>query len=247
MFIGIDIGGYKINSALVKNNKIIKKCRVLIKSKSNKKIIITQIFDCIENLTLGINKKRIKGIGVGVPGPIDFRKQKVLNPPNMTGLKNIFLGKIIQEKFKIKTKIDNDVNCFTLAEAVMGVGENKKIVIGLTLGTGVGGGIVVDKKIFHGASGSAGEFGQMVIHDKRLEFYKKNNRYLGIGLANIVNILNPDIIVIGGGIVSDKKFKLGQIKKTMKKYIWSSSAKNTKVVKAKFGEDTGAIGATLLF
>jgi len=201
MFIGIDIGGYKINSALVKNNKIIKKCRVLIKSKSNKKIIITQIFDCIENLTLGINKKRIKGIGVGVPGPIDFRKQKVLNPPNMTGLKNIFLGKIIQEKFKIKTKIDNDVNCFTLAEAVMGVGENKKIVIGLTLGTGVGGGIVVDKKIFHGASGSAGEFGQMVIHDKRLEFYKKNNRYLGIGLANIVNILNPDIIVIGGGIV----------------------------------------------
>jgi glucokinase len=172
MYLGLDIGGYKINGLLMRGNKIVRKKLTPIKSKSDKKTIIAQIFDCIEYLIKGINLKEIKGIGIGVPGPIDFKKQKILNPPNVTALKNLFLAKIIQEKFpaqgwsasggKIKTKIENDANCLGLAEALLGAGRNKKIVAGLTLGTGVGGFVVVDKKIFYGKSPRATEFGHKI-------------------------------------------------------------------------------------
>jgi len=303
MYIGLDVGGYKINGVLMQGNKIVKKRWALNKSTSNRKIIIAQIFDCIEELISGIDsprfgeagKKEIKGIGIGVPGPIDFRKQKILNPPNVTGLKNLFLAKIVREKFKIKTKIENDANCFGLAEALLGAGKSKKIVAGLTLGTGVGGFLVVNKKIFRGKLLRATEFGHIAIisggrkcscgrsgcleayisargimktaqeiglkkvsspeeitqmarrgDKKAVEVYQKTGEYLGIGLANIVNILNPDIIVIGGGIANAGKFIFEPARKIMKENILSPLAKNTRLVKAKFGENAGAIGAALL-
>ena len=172
MHIGLDIGGYKINGVLTRGNKIIRKRFAPIKSISDKKAIIAQIFDCIEYLIKGINSKEIKGIGIGVPGPVDFKKQKILNPPNVPALRNLFLGKVVEKKFpargwsasggKIKTKIENDANCLGLAEALLGAGKNKKIVAGLTLGTGVGGFVVVDKKIFRGKSPRATEFGHKI-------------------------------------------------------------------------------------
>jgi glucokinase len=248
MYIGIDIGGHKINSVLMRNNKIIQKRKVPTKSISNKEIMIAQIFDCIENLIAGIDRKKIKGIGIGVPAPV-----------NVTALKNVSLAEIVRREFKIKTKVDNDANCFGLAEAILGAGRSAEILAGLTLGTGIGGAIIVKGEIFHGVSNSAAEFGHMIIKkDGRrcdcgnrgcLEAYlsvKRREEYLGIGLANIVNIFNPDIIVIGGGIVDAGKFLFEPARKIMRKNILSPLAKNTKVVKAKLGEDAGAIGATLL-
>ncbi len=249
MYIGLDIGGYKINGVLMRGNKIVRKRLTLMKSKSDKKIIIAQIFDCIEYLIKEVNKKEIKGIGIGVPGPIDFKKQKILNPPNVTGLKNVFLAKIVREKFKIKTKIENDANCFGLAEAVFGAGKSKKIVAGLTLGTGVGGFVIINKKIFRGKSPRATEFGHKIkiIKNGRkcncgnrgcLEAYisakipvREKEKYLKIGVINLVKILDPDIVVIGGGLANIIALPL---------------IKNTKVVRAKLGENAGAIGAALL-
>jgi len=298
MHIGLDIGGYKINSVLMAGKRIIKKRKVLTKSMSNRKIMIAQIFDCIDFLIANAGGKKVRGIGIGVPGPVDFRNQKIFN---ITAFENIALTKIIQERFKIKAKVDNDVNCFGLAEAVLGAGKRAKVLIGLTLGTGLGGVVVINGKVFRGISGSAGEFGPMIIDKngrkpgrkpkgRRLEnrgglenyvsargivrtakeigckgantkeigqMAKKGNKkaikvfqitgeYLGIGLANIVNMLNPDIIVIGGGVANNAKFIFGSARKTMKKNVISPLAKNAKVVKAKFGEDAGAIGAALL-
>ena len=234
MYIGLDIGGSKINSVLVKNRKVVKSRKVKTKSKSNKKVLVTQIFDCIEYL-MG---DKIKGIGIGAP-----------EPTNVTALKNIDLAKMVHDKFGIKTKIDNDANCFGLAEAVLGAGKGFKILAGLTLGTGVGGAIIINKKIFHGVNGKAAEFGHMIIKKdgrkcncgKRgcLEAYisanistKEKEEYLEIGVVNIIKILDPDIIVIGGGLANIIALPL---------------TKNTKIVKAKFNEDAGAIGAALLF
>lgn len=296
MYLGLDIGGTKINSVLMSGNRIIKKRRVALKSKSNKEIMLAQIFDCIESLiNSDVRRPKIKGIGIGYPGPMDFRKQKILSPPNVTALKNLFLAKLVQRHFRIKTIIDNDANCFGLAEAVMGAGKGAKILAGLTLGTGLGGAIVIDKKIFHGASGGVAEFGHIKIDrggrkctcgakgcleayvsirgimktakgigfwgrapreiwelakkgdEKAIKVYQITGEYLGIGLANIVNILNPDIIVIGGGIANAGKFIFDPAKKAMKKNVVSSLAKNTKIVKARLGQDAGAIGASLLF
>ena len=292
MTIGIDIGGTNIKGVLMNGNKVVVRKKISTKSKSNKKIILTQLFECINYL---IKKAgRIRGIGVGVAGPIDFKNKKILNPPNVTAFKNLHLGEMIKDKFGIETVIDNDVNYLTLAEVILGVAKEKDFVIGLGLGTGVGGGIVLNEKIFHGANGSAGEIGHMVIFDNGrqchcgskgcLEAYinekgikktakeifgkeidtitlhqmvKKGNKkaikvwqitakHLGTGLANIVDILNPDIIVIGGGIANVGEFLLKPARKEMKKNILSPLAKNTPVVKVKLGEYAGAIGAGLL-
>lgn len=237
MYIGIDIGGSKINSVLFDGKKVIKKRKVLTKSKSNKKIIIAQIFDCIEYF-INSDVRRPKGIGIGAP-----------KPTNVTALKNISLAKVVQRKFKIKTKVDNDANCFGIAEGTLGAAKGKQNFVGLTLGTGVGGCVVINGKLYYGARGNAGEIGHMIIKkDGRkcncgnrgcLEAYisanisaKEKEEYLEIGVANIINILDPDIIVIGGGLANIIALPL---------------TKNTKVVSPKLGEDAGAIGAALLF
>ncbi len=292
MTIGIDIGGTNIKGVLMNGNKVVVRKKISTKSKSNKKIILTQLFECINYLIKRAG--RIRGIGVGVAGPIDFKNKKILNPPNVTAFKNLHLGEMIKDKFGIETVIDNDVNYLTLAEVILGVAKEKDFVIGLGLGTGVGGGIVLNEKIFHGANGSAGEIGHMVIFDNGrqchcgskgcLEAYvnekgirettkeifgkeidsitlfemaKKGNKkaikvwqitgqYLGIGLANLINIMNPDVIVIGGGIANVGRLLLRPAGKEMKKNILSPLAKNTPVIKAKLGEYAGAIGAGLL-
>ena len=161
MYIGIDIGGTNIKGVLFNGKKAAKKIRVPTQSKTSPKIIIGQIFKCIEKLIK--QDKNVKGIGIGVAGPIDFKNQKVLNPPNVTALENMELGKLVEKKFGIKTIIDNDVHGLTLAEAILGAGKNKNLVVGLGLGTGVGGGIVMDKKIIYGKTGAAGELGHITI------------------------------------------------------------------------------------
>ena len=298
MTIGIDIGGTNIKGVLLKNSKVVDKIKIKTKSKSNKKILIAQIFECISYLLR--KRMRVKKIGIGVAGPVDFENQKVLNPPNVTGLKGLYLGKLVKERFTPHLKkgaganIDNDVHFLVLAEALLGAGKGKKMVIGLGLGTGVGGGIVLNGKIMHGKTGTAGEMGHMTIKKNGwlcgcgsrgcLEAYinekgikrtakqifgkeidsitlykmaKKKNKNaikawaivgqnLGIGLANLVDTLNPDIVIIGGGISGAGELLLSPARKEMRKNILSPLAKNTKIVRAKLGEFAGAIGAGLL-
>jgi len=273
--------------------KTIAKIKVATKSRTDKKVLINQIFDCINSLK-GKGLK-IEKIGIGIAGPIDFEKQAVLNPPNLIALKGLRLGRMVQDKFRIKTIIEHDVNCFVLAEAIQGAGENYKSIFGITLGTGVGGGMVIDKKIYRGAHGSSGEVGHITIEkngrqckcgnkgclepyicdagikqtaqqifkkqidslrifddlakkgDKRaIKLYETVGKYLGIGLANIVDTINPGVIVVGGGIMRAGKFILEPAKKEMKKNILSQGAKKTKILKSKLGKFAGAIGATLL-
>jgi len=304
MIIGIDIGGTNIKGVLLASTrrggiKVIAKNKIFTKSKTNKKIIIGRIFECIEALTDRAGG-RVDKIGIGVAGPLDSKREKVF-PPNVTGLKNTYLARIVQQKFKTKAVLENDVNCLVLAEAVLGAAKNKKMVVGLGLGTGVGGGIVFDKRIFHGVDGSAGEIGHMIIacpdfirgdngrlcscgskgclevytnekgirksakevfgkeidsitlhkmakegNERAIKVWQITGRYLGIGLANLVNILNPDILIIGGGIAGAGKFLLEPAIKEMKRNILSPLAKDTKVTGAKLGEYAGAIGAGLL-
>lgn len=296
MYIGIDIGGTKINSVLMLGNKIIRQIKMPIKSKSKKQIIIAQLFNCINQIILGIDSKKIKGIGIGVPGPVYFKKQKILHAPNVIALKNLDLAKIVKKKFKIRTIIDNDANCFGRAELVIGTKRGKKNIIGLTLGAGIGGFLALQGQLYRGEKGIGGEIGHMIIvKDGRLrssscrgcleayvsvkgimktakeiglinvktpkeitQLAKKGNKqaikvyditgqYLGIGLANLVNVFNPDIIIIGGGIANAGKFLFDPTRRTMRKNILSPLAKNTKIVKTKIGKNAGAIGAAFLF
>jgi glucokinase len=152
MIIGLDIGGHSIKAGLVSNNKIIKKIKISIGK--NKKQSLKNIFEIIKKL----DNNKVKSIGIGIPGPADYEKGvigKTLNLP----LNNINLKSIISKKFKKKVVMSNDANCFVLGESIR---LKKKNVVGLTLGTGVGGGIVIDGKLYHG-KGNAAELGHSTI------------------------------------------------------------------------------------
>lgn len=159
--IGIDIGATNTKFVLISKSKIIKKEK--ISTPKNKEKLIKILEQNIENLISGIPLSRIRGIGIGVPGPLNKKRDFILNPPNLKCLSNCPLSKIIKKDLKIKTIMENDVSCFTLAEAKMGAGKGAEIVAGITLGTGVGGGLAIKNKIYQGAFGSASEFGHMTI------------------------------------------------------------------------------------
>lgn len=268
MVLGIDIGGSKINFVLLaspagglKNQKILKREKVATPQKRA---------EIIGLLTGEIKKFKVQKAGIGVPGPLNKKGDLILNPPNLKALWNCPLAKIIEKETGIKTKMDNDANCFALAETLLGAGKGAEIVFGITLGTGVGGGLVIDGKIYRGAFGSAGEAGHMTIKfdgprctcgssgcleeyaserffRKRGLRYNEYGRYLGIGLSNVINLFDPQVIVIGGGISSSYQDFIQIARKEMAiRVISPLSKKYVKIKKAALGEWAGAAGAALL-
>ena len=156
--IGIDLGGTNIKTGLVSPvGKILKKFEIPTEAGKGTKKVINNIISAINEVKSG----KIAGIGIGSPGPMDYKKGIIVNPVNLP-FKNIPLKNIIQNKFRIKTYLDNDANCFALAEAIFGHGRKYENVVGITLGTGIGGGFVINKKIYHGRSNAA-ELGHMTI------------------------------------------------------------------------------------
>jgi len=157
--IGVDLGGTNIKTALINlNGKIIKKYETPTGTKKGTKTVINNIISTIKNVKSG----KILGIGIGSPGPLDYKKGIITTPVNLP-FRNAPLRKIIQNKFKLKTFLDNDANCFTLAEAVFGQGKKYENVVGITLGTGFGGGLVINKKVYHGRNNAA-ELGHITIN-----------------------------------------------------------------------------------
>lgn len=160
--IGLDIGGTSIKAALVAaNGQIIKKHVVLTEAKRGKQKVLGNIFKAVSE----VYSDKVVGIGVGCPGPFkDINKGIIGSTPNLP-LHGVNLKKIIEQKFRKKVQIDNDANCYVLSEAIFGAAKGGRVVVGLTLGTGVGGGIVISGKIFHGRA-NAGELGHMFFSEK---------------------------------------------------------------------------------
>jgi len=156
--IGIDLGGTNIETALISSNgNIIKKYETSTEAKKGTKAVINNIISSIKH----IKKGKIIGIGIGSPGPLNYKTGVITNPVNLP-FRNTPLKNIIEKKLKLKTFLDNDANCFTLAESTFGQGKKYESVVGITLGTGLGGGIVINKKIYHGRTNAA-ELGHTTI------------------------------------------------------------------------------------
>ncbi len=166
--LGIDIGGTSIKGSLIRNNKIIKSNNIPTKAKSSKKIILGRIFHVIDTLMT----KDVKGIGIGFPAPIvNGIAYEVANIPN---LNKVNLKKEISKRYKrqkLKVEIENDANCFTLTQAISGYGKKHDVVVGVTLGTGIGIGVVINKKIFPGKRGTVGELSKAPFKMRTLEDY----------------------------------------------------------------------------
>ncbi len=288
--IGVDVGATKIAAGLVYNNQVPKVIKIPTEAHLGKSKIIANIIKVIKIF----DNPKIHAIGVGIAGQINSRDGLVISSPNLPkNFKNVALTKIIKKEFAKDVSIDNDGHCFALAEAVYGAGKKYEFVVGLTFGTGIGGGIVMHKRVLSGSQGIAGEFAHTTIAENghpcgcskrgHLEsyasgtgmvslyqeltgktkdtFYIENKAIegeaaakrvisimsdaLGIGLCNIIISLNPDIIIVGGGLVRVKALWRSAFAVARKENPFLVS-KKTKIVRAKLKEKANILGAALI-
>lgn len=268
--IGVDIGGTNIRAGVMKDDGDVLKI-IHDKTPKSKKDIINKIRSMIDVL----NFKEISAIGIGIAGPIDQKSGKIY-PPNIPSLNGVNIPKQFS-KYNVPVYIDNDSNCFLYGELIYGSARGYSNVLGVTIGTGIGCGILCDGKIYRGRDGSAGEVGHIVLNNNKTfenlvsgtaldieiknkygndtdiekifanknfkSFYKEVCHNMGIGFASLVNIFNPEIIVVGGYLSKYyPKFKK-DVYSTISKYSISPS-KKVKFVKHKLIEP-GVIGAGL--
>ncbi|MCM8784736.1 MAG: ROK family protein [Candidatus Omnitrophica bacterium] len=304
--VGIDLGGTYIKAGLVdENGKIIKKQQFpTLAEKNDREIVLTQIEKSIEFAF----EDNIEGIGVGTPGVVDD-EGIVYEAPNLPCWDKINLKKIFEEKFKKKVVVENDVNTIAWGEYLFGAGKGSKTMICITLGTGLGGGIVKDGKLLRGGKYSAVEIGHIPIdykgpkckcgnigcierfvgrdyiveraikgirEGKKTKIYELVNGdldkitpktisdaynlgdefaesiwidvgiCLGAMFSGLVNLLNPDTIIIGGGISQAGKILFDTIEKTIKERAMKILSRDLKVVPAGLGIDAGIVSAGAL-
>ncbi len=161
--VGVDLGGTSIKIGLVNSEgKIHKKISVPTNAEKGPKAVIKEIKKGVQLILKG-SKKKIEGVGIGAPGTISLKKGTVEYPPNFPGWGRVHLGKILQNQLDKKVFVENDANTAAIGELIFGHGNKFNSFIMITLGTGVGGGIILNRKLYRGESGGAGEIGHISI------------------------------------------------------------------------------------
>ncbi|MBN1405934.1 MAG: ROK family protein [Candidatus Omnitrophica bacterium] len=310
--IGADIGATFVKiGAVDKSGKVIRRSSFSTGDFPSKKEFIKALSDCISIIikSLGVPKSRITGLGIGVPGTVDYKNGIVHGLTNIKGWKEVPLRKILQGIFKFPVCIDNDANAFAKGELTWGSARNTRNAICVTLGSGVGGGIIINGELYRGSNYAAGEIGHMCIdlkgqkcacgntgcletfvgnayivkravnlikkgaktslksaaagdlsritpqmiteaavkNDKfSVKIWEETGVYLAIGLSGAVNMINPEKIIIAGGISKAGKFIFAPLKKELKKRAMKTHLKVLKVMRAELADDAGIIGAASL-
>ena len=307
--IGIDVGGTNVKIALVDDKgNILYSNSVPTRAEMGYEYTVNNIKQAIKDLMAETKASNIEGIGFDFPGHIDYKNGIVRLAPNIPGWVNIPIVQIIEDEFKIPTRIDNDVHCAALGELNFGAGKGCENFICMTVGTGIGSGIVINGKLVRGASNAAGELGhiKLQMHDGPLcgcgdygcmeafasgpsivamakeyllsgkstrfqemanggeitpyivaqaalegdpvakRIFTKMGEYIGFGLASVVNLLNPERIIIGGGVADAGDILLDPIRETIKKRAMVVAGSAVEIVAAKLGNSAGVIGASLL-
>jgi len=165
--IGIDLGGTNVRAARISSNGIEKMETERVHSKGSVKQVLSQIYKLIER----VGTQNIDGIGMGVPGPVDETRGVVYELINIPAWKKVEVREIFETRYSIPVRVQNDANCFAVAEKYYGKGKNCKSFIGLIVGTGMAGGIFINDQLYTGPNSMAGEFGMMKYLDKFYEYY----------------------------------------------------------------------------
>jgi len=303
-FIGIDIGATNTKLGVVDDNGKIVNQDVISTKEYTPDELLLELADIINDFDF-----KIKGVGIGVAGPANVKEGKVYYFVNSPGWDNMEVAAKFKLLTKLDTYVDNDVNVMALAEHCYGAGVNYRNIICLTLGSGVGGGIILDNSLYRGNDFVAGEIGHIPVvpegYDCRcggrgcLERYVGNEfiverainkiengrqssimglvrgdkskitpriideayrigdklaeeiwietgKFIGIALVGVVNLFNPEIIIIGGGIAKTGDILFNTIYDIIKQRAMEIHKRSIKVIPAKLGEVAGIIGAAML-
>ena len=315
--IGVDLGGTSINVGVLPfdGGKVLGMRSLPTEPQRGAKFVVDRMVEMIQAAMKdarregGIPPDGFLGVGIGSPGPLDRATGTVLATPNL-GWRNFPLRDLIANGVGLEAVLDNDANCAALGEYWQGAGRTVKHLVAVTLGTGIGGGIVLDGRVFHGASDLAGEIGHMTIDSTGrkcncgnygcLEAYasgpaiaaraiegletdgtsllpslvdgdlgritaetvyeaivagdvyakevmRETAKFLGTGLANLINVLNPGMIVISGGVTQAGEHLLTPLRAEVKRRAFREGTESCEIVTSELGGMAGVVGAAATF
>ncbi len=313
--VGIDLGGTKVLCAIVEKNinnnlpqrKVIFEVKKKTKKEKGNKKITSKLFEAIDELfeISNIKQEEIDSIGIAIAGQIERKSGTVVNACNLE-IKNLEIKKILEQKYSIKTNVFNDVEAAAIGELILGAGKNHNDILCVFIGTGIGSSIIINKKIYRGISGSAGEIGHIIVdlngrscscgavgcleayasrsaiesriqgaikkgrksiiteltesqhistkhikqaldaHDEiTTQYVNEAIEYLSGGLASAINFFNPELIILGGGLIQGiDEIYLKTVRLAKAKALRIASEK-TEFKKAELKDYSAVIGATL--
>lgn len=311
--VGIDIGGTNIKAGLVNavTGEVVSSTSMKTESEKGVDTTFDRLAALVEEIisSNGATKADVLGIGMGIPGPV-INQSVVAFFANFPWPTNVNAKELLEKRTGLHVKVDNDVNVITAGEAWLGAARGYKNVVCLALGTGVGGGILINGQLVGGFKGAGGEIGHMIVEENgklcgcghkgcletycsatgvareavsRLSVNKRNKvwelvdgdiskveakhvfdaakagdafaidivnyvvRYLALGLGNVINMLNPEAIVIGGGVALAGDILFDALAEELKKTALGISLDGVKILPAALGNDAGVVGAAALF
>ena len=284
--IGVDIGGTAIKlGRILADGTCVESFAVPTPRPATPDAVIEKVAIAVNKLN--VNKKAI-ALGLGIPGPADPEGRIALVSINLKGWENIPVADRLEKITGLPTVIDNDANCAGLGEAWLGAGRDCSNLILLTLGTGVGGAIILNGKLFTGRNGSAGELGLITLNPdghpcnsgnqgsleqhtsataiirntgktpadwgkladendpEALAFWQDYGKTLATGIASLVYVLTPELVIIGGGVCASAKYFLPALEIELHRRVMATSRIDLKIVVAALGNNAGITGAAKL-
>lgn len=310
--VGVDLGGTKILSGVFEDNlKCLGRAKISTKGERGVEAVIERIVrvvrEAIDECDLDI--KQIRGVGIGAPGAVDAESGQVIFAPNLKW-KEVPLKKELEKQLGIPVFLENDCNACTLGVYEVELKSKPRNVIGIFVGTGIGGGLILDGQLYHGFNKTAGEIGHMVLEmegpkcgcgnkgcfealasrtaifrkiqsaikdgqktlltemlgddlkdlrsgdlrkairkgDKFVEkLVEEAAEYTGVAVANLINIFNPEVVVLGGGVIDALEDEMmAVIIETAKDYAMTGTTEGIEIIATKVGDDAGILGAAVL-
>jgi len=311
MRIGIDLGATKIIAGIVDNNgRVIKAYKIPTERSDGYERVIDRVITLIHTIVRKgkLHWNDIERIGIAAAGQIDKDSKTVIFSPNLRW-HNVPIKQDIERAFKIEVVLENDVNAATYGEWKFGLQERFSNVIGVFVGTGIGGGLMINGKLYRGYQHVGGEIGHMIVNphgypchcgtsgcfeaycggsyiiERVQKFIQKGYRgklwdiiqgkvdelhvghieeayclgdslckniweevieYMGTGLASLVNLLNPEVIVMGGGVIQGTKFLITDACNVMERRAMKASIKDVRIEKAQFGDTAAIMGVAFI-
>jgi glucokinase len=260
MILGVEIGGTKLQvGACDRRGRIKELVRVAVVRRHGARGILNQLEQIIPPL---LEAHKIEAIGVGFGGPVDSPRGRVVRSFHIHGWEGFPLRHWFMQRFKLPTVIENDTNAAGLAEALVGAGRGHRAVLYSNVGTGIGGAFVVNGIVHNGRFGAMEightrffvrcrwrileELSSGLSIERGKTTLAESAKYYGAALANAITLLNPDVVVVGGGLAQGGEKFLASVRANVRRLVFNPYQSNFRIVRAALGDAVVVVGAAML-